>query len=501
MLRRLLVLLAKVLLVFVVVWLVVIGYWQYTRRVVSSTDLLVYLALLPLVLLLSYGLARSVVYLGKKLHARHQDKAARRQAPHGDAATEGASTGQPVEKPVLVLGSALCSGLGTADRWIEETRAYEIHHALDQTLTDALGWAVRSIRVDQLDDDQIDEGALPNDMQLGVKRMARMLERVRDDLSDVLVQAAAYSAQASRDASATDKRVVLHPEWTGQQTTPVDVIPAASAPPVNGISTLAVILFLPGFVTDAEADTLKTSCRDWALTSGWPTGVVAVTLVMARDTTVSLKRLGDILQQQLAKPGQLLVILSAVSWLDESLLAEQLLRNAAWAERLRRSSTIVGEAAAGMVLATRSLIDPATLEETPALAQLTCLSIGERQKPIDVKGSVEADLLETLSQSLGSAYGVASDQYRQVVATGDLWHGRPVEMGRWLSDCMPHLSLVDDSILVGQQLGECDPVSDLVALVLAVEFCRQTDAPILVCSNHCTRWRGLSAVMPVAQAA
>lgn len=501
MLRRLLVLLAKGLLVFVMVWLVVIGYWQYTRRVVSPNDLLVFLALLPLGVLLSYWLLRSVFYLGRKIHARQREKAAHAPSKQDAASPDSAPTNQHLEKPVLVLGSALYSGMGDAEMWIEKTRAYEIHHALDQPLTDALGWAIRSIRADQLNAVQLNENELPDDMQLGVKRMARMLERVQEDLSDVVVQAARYAAAAHRSTAIADQRVVLHPEWTGQEATPAEGVSAASTLQVNGISMLAVFLFLPGFVTDAEAGTLKTICSEWAGGAGWSHDAVTVTLVSVQDTAVSLKRLGDIVQQQAAKPGQLLVILSAVSWLDESLLAEQLQGNAAWAERLRKSSTIVGEAAAGMILSTRPLVDPLTLEESPALACLTCLSIGERQKPIDVKGSIEAELLATLSQSLGRTYGVSLEQFRQLVATGDLWHGRPVELGRWLSDSLPHLSLVDDSIQVGQHLGECDPVADLVALVLAVESCRQVEAPILFCSNHNPSWRGLSAVMPVIQAA
>ena len=501
MLRRLLILLAKILLVFAVVWLVVIGYWQYTRRVVSSADLLVYLTLLPMGLLLSYGLLKGAFQLSKKLQARRLDRATQLQSKQEVGATGAASTQPPTEQPVLVLGSALYSGLGDAEMWIEKTRAYEIHHALDQPLTDALGWAVRSIRADQLDEESLDEDSLPHDMQPGVRRMAHMLQRVQDELSDVMVRAAAQAAMSTRSASVHDQRVVLHPEWTGQVATPVERATEVPAPQANRISSLAVFVLLPGFVTAAEADALKAMCHVWALGAGWASQVVAVTAVIAQGDTVSLKRLGDILQQQVTKPGQLLVVLSAVSWLDASLLSEQLQRNVVWAERLRKSSTIVGEAAAGLVLSMTPLIDPETLESSPALVQLACLSIGERQKPVDVKGSVEAELLETLSQGLSRAYGIAPDRYVHLVATGDLWRGRPVELGKWLSDCLPHLSLVDDAIQVGQHLGECDPVCDLVALVLAVESCRQAEAPILFCSNHNTHWRGLSAVMPVSLAA
>lgn len=499
MLRRLLVLLAKVLLVFVVVWLAVIGYWQYTRRVVSSSDLLVYLVMLPLGLLLSYWLARGILAAGRKVLARRRERAMPSQSAHADPVADSASPGQHAEKPLLVLGSALCSRLGDAETWIEKTREYEIHHVLDRPLTDALGWAVRSVRVDQLDDDGKDGDGLPDDMQTGVKRMAHMLERVKEELSGVLGQASRQATLSNRTSAAADPHVVLHPAWTGQDSPHAEPEPAPAAAELPGISTLAIVLFLPGFVTDAEAGALAASSREWALEAGWPQEKVAVTRVVAPDPSVSLRRLGEVLQQQFLKPSQLLVVLSAVSWLDETVLAEQLQRNTAWAERLQKSSTVVGEAAAGMVLSTHPLTDPVTRVEAPVLAHLSRLSIGERQKPIDVKGSVEAELLETLSQALGKAHGILPDQYRQLVATGDLWHGRPVELGRWLSDCLPHLSLVDDSIQVGQHLGECDPVSDLVALVLAVESCRQAGAPTLFCSNHDPSWRGVAAVMPATE--
>lgn len=501
MLRRLLVLLAKVLLVFAVVWLGVIGYWQYTRRVVSSSDLLIYLGLLPLGLLLSYWLARGVFVTGKRVLARRREKAALAQTAHAAADTEAAPTAQHAEQPLLVLGCALCSGMGDAGTWIEKTREYEIHHVLDRPLTDALGWAVRSVRVDPLDEDGVDDAGSPDDMQTGVKRMARMLDRVKEDLSGILGQASRQATLSQRTSAAVAESVVLHPAWTGQDAPPAETGPMPATAEMHAISTLAIFLFLPGFVTDSEAATLEASSRAWALEAGWPQDKVSVARVIANDASVSLKRLGEILQQQFLKPGQLLVVLSAVSWLDEALLAAQLQRNPAWAERLQRSSTIVGEAAAGMVLSLHPLIDPATRDESPVLAHLTRLSIGERQKPIDVKGTVEAELLTTLSQALDRAHGISPDRYRQLVATGDLWRGRPVELGRWLSDYLPHLSLVDDSIQVGQYLGECDPVSDLAALVLAVESCRQAGAPILFCSNHSLNWRGLSAVMPVTQAA
>ena len=328
-----------------------------------------------------------------------------------------------------------------------------------------------------------------------------MLDRVQEDLSDVVARAAHFASRTNQKRSASDQRVVLHPEWSGQVTPQAEAKPPE--PVVQGItlSSLSVFLFLPGFISNDEAERLKASSVAWATSAGWKPEAVVVHAVIAQDAHVGLKKLGEVIQQQLQRPHQLLVLLSAVSWLDESLLTERLQHDAVWADRLRRASTIVGEAAAGVVLSNHPLVDTETQDASPTLAHLSLLSLGARQKPMDVKGSIEAELLVNLSQDLEQAYGVNASQYKLLVATGDHSQGRPVELGRWMIDCLPHMSLVDDSIQVGQHLGECDPVSNLLALALAVESCRQEDAPVLFCSNHGMSWRGLSVVMPVSKEA
>ncbi len=502
MVRRVLGVLARGVLIFAVVWLVVIGYWQYTRRVVSSSELIVYLGLLPLGLLLGYWMLKGMISLGKTINARRRQKAdaqANAAQPAGNLDEAGKP---PAEQPLLVLASALASGLGDAETWIERTRNYEVHHALDGSLSDTLGWPLRSIRLsdlDEADDASGDETWIA--MQPGVRRMARMLERVQDDLSGVLRSAAEIAAQAGRQGSTADKRAILHPEWTGQPTPDSGPETAAPVAPVSGVNSLAVHLVLPGFVSESEAGTLRAASLAWASQSGWLPEAVTVTVARVEHGRAALTLIGELVQQQVHKPARMLVLLSAVSWLDDNLLSDQLQSNPAWAERLRKSATIVGEAAAGMVLANQPLVDPETRESSAALARLSRLTVGERQKPVDAKGTVDAELLDALSQGLVRAYGIDPAQVRRVVATGDLGSGRPVELGKWLTDYLPHLSLVDDSIQVGQHLGECDPVSDLVALVLAVESCREVEAPVLYCSNHSSHWRGLSAILPVAQAA
>ena len=496
MLKRLFVLLLKGLLFFIVVWLAVIAYWQVTRRVVSSSDLLIYLVLLPIGLLLTYWLLKGTFHLGKKGIAWYRNRAAHK--PENPGATDEAradAVGRQ-EKSLHVLGSAIFSGMGDAETWIEKTRAYEIHHELDNTLTDALGFAVRSMRIAELD-----EMELSDDIPLGVQRMTHMLDRVLDDLSDVVTRAASDTLRVNLKRSASDQGVVLHPEWRGPATAQVEVPPPEPIAQGTTLTGLSIFLFLPGFIADDNAERLKSLCMDWATSAGWKPGAVVVNAVVAQDSQMGLKKLGEVIQQQLQRPHQLLVLLSAVSWLDESLLTERLQHDAVWADRLRKASTIVGEAAAGVVLSNHPLVDSETQDASPSLARLSLLSLGERQKPVDVKGSIEAELLVNLSQDLEQAHGVNASQYKQLVATGDHSQGRPVELGRWLTDCLPHMSLVDDSILVGQHLGECDPVSNLLALALAVESCRQEDTPVLFCSNHGMSWRGLSVVMPVSKEA
>jgi len=497
MLRRLFILLAKGLLFFVLVWLAVMAYWHYTRRVVSSADLLIYLGLLPIGLLLAYWLAKGGIYLGKQAYTRFQTRTAAKQAEPGSAgdAAEQKIPGQ--ETTLLVLAHSVRSGMGDAEMWIDKTREYEIHHALDTSLSEALGFGIRSVRMDELDDH--DE---PENMQGAVARMSHMLRLVQDDLSDVMRLAASLAVAGDPKKRLVDTRVALHPEWVQKQTpAQIEDVPVQVAPQESALTNLALFLLLPGFVTAEESDSLKKDCLEWALSLGWPTAAVHVSAVILPDTQASLKKLVDVLRQQSQSPLHLLVVLSAVSWLDESLLNARMQRDNVWADRLRKASTIVGEAAAGMVISSQALLNPETGEAQSGLVRLTLLSAGERQKPIDAKGSIEAELLVQMAQGIGQSCGVELNQFKYLVATGDFGLDRPVELGRWMSDCMPHLNVVGDSLQLGLHVGECEPVSNLLGMVLAVEHCRQAEAPILFCSNHSTSWRGMLAVLPIAEMA
>lgn len=494
MLRRLFILLAKGLLFFVLVWLAVMAYWHYTRRIVSSADLLIYLGLLPIGLLLAYWLTKGGIYLGKQAYSRFQTRAVTKQAEPGSALNAAAPNVPGQETTLLVLANSVRSGMGDAEMWIDKTREYEIHHALDTDLSEALGFGIRSVRMAELDDHDESEN-----MQGAVARMGHMLHLVQDDLSDVMRLAASLAVSGDPKKRLADTRVALHPEW-GQNPVPTatEEVPAKAASQENIISNLALFLLLPDFVTAEESDRLKQNCLEWALSLGWPTAAVHVSAVILPDTQASLKKLVDVLRQQSQSPLHLLVVLSAVSWLDESLLNARMQRDNFWADRLRKASTIVGEAAAGMVISNQALHDPETGESQSGLARLTLLSAGERQKPIDAKGSIEAELLVQMAQGIGQSCGVELNQFKYLVATGDFGLDRPVELGRWMSECMPHLNVVGDSLQLGLHVGECEPVSDLLGMALAVEHCRQAEAPILFCSNHSTSWRGMLAALPIA---
>lgn len=502
MLRRFLLFLARTLLIVGAVWLAVVVYWHVTRRVVSPADLIVYLVVLPLGVLLAYRVGAWAIGLGRTLRARRQQAASAQhtgQSTPGEPETDRA----PVERPLHVLGSALVSGLGDAEAWLDRTRGYDIHHVLDRDLSDALGWPLRSIRVDDLDDSAVLPGReLADAMQPGARRTARMLERVLDALADVVGQVAASAAQAGRVDPARETRgVVVHPEWSGGRVPPSDVPPADARPRADDVSALAVHLLLPDFVTADDAELIGASCVIWAQQAGWPPDAANVSVMRGAEARAALQSLDEVVTRARQNPGELLVVLAAASWLDDTAIGDQLLRDPVWAERLRKSATVVGEAAAGLVIAHPPRPGCRPPEARAPLAQLSRLVVGERQKPVDVRGTVDAELLAALMQGLSRDCGVDAAQVRRVVATGDLGHNRPVELGKWLTEHLPHLSLVDDSIQVGQHLGECEPVSDLAALALAVESCRQDEAPVLYCSNHSPRWRGLSAILPVAHAA
>lgn len=494
MLKRVLVFLVKLLLFVAVVWLVVAAYWKYTDHVVSSEDLLIYFLILPAALLLAYLLFRILWWASKRTFRLFKAPAAMPTSTTSTAHAGVRADGSPAEinGPNFVIATAMSTYFGDEGaQFLNATLQDKKRVEINEEITQALGYGVRAAGVDLLELAPAHDG-----VRTTMLRMRALLEKVYVQLEGVLNRAAP-SADAMGNPDKKYLGVQLHPEWhaaPGQQ----DAAPATNvSEALQGTSPagLSVHIVLPVFLTAPEASLIQADVVEWLQASGWPKQTVNALTIQPDNEVEYLRRLQAWLQlpSSDASAGEWLLVLSAVSWLDMDLLNDRLHKDSRFADRLARGGAVIGELACGIVLAkTRP---DARLQLEP-LARLSRLTLAQRNKPVDAKGTIEAELLTEMLADQASALNEEAKQFAGLAASGDLNNGRAVELGRWVTDSLPQLDFFGDVLCVAEHIGECEPGGSLLALTLATAMAEERGGTVLYCANQHANWRALATVMP-----
>lgn len=492
MLKRTVFVFAKLLLFVAVVWLGVMAYWKYTDHVVSSQDLLIYFLILPVALLLAYWVLRGVWWGSKKTFKRLSAPAT---VPVSATLSAGGSVADNSIKPhptTYVIATAMTTcfsddGAGFLDATLQENARAEI----DPEFTEEMGYGIRVARVTSLE-----LAPTSADVRATMARTHALLEKVYSQLENVLSRAAP-GAEAADLVDQLPVGVQLHPEWRQKPgAATVAPPPAVIEAPVGTMPTgLIVHIVLPAFVTAPELSLLKTDVEAWLQASGWSRQRVKVIAIQAENDVDYLQRLQAWLAPTPsgATAAEWLLILSAASWLDIELLNDRLVKDSQFADRLARGGAVVGELACGMVLAKTR---PATQLQLDPVARLSPITTAQRDKPVDTKGAIAAELL---TQMLSDQVSVLSEQDKQFVgltASGDLNNGRAVELGKWVTDSLPQLDFIKDVLCVAEHLGQCESAGNLLALSLAAAMAEQREGPVLYCANQHASLRALAVLLP-----
>lgn len=494
MFKRTFVVLAKLSLFVAVVWLIVMAYWKYTDHVVSSEDLLIYFFVLPVALLLAYFLFRILRLATRKLYSQFHTL---RSPTLAAVITTQAEAQRVAERraPTYVLATAVSTYFGDEstlmlDAMLQEKTRVEIH----AEFTQELGYGVRVAEVGGLEIDTPQEGARDT-----LLRTLALLQKIYTSLSNVLGMAAPHPESSSTN----DKKplgVQLHPEWkTGA--TPQEALPESPPEVTSGAmpTALKVHIVLPHFLTVPEISLVQTEVMTWLQTLGWPKHAVALSPLQPEHEVDYLRRLHAWQQQSLRdqSASEWLLILSAVSWLDVDLLHDKLQRDTLFADRLARGGALIGEAACGMVLANTA---PDPMLGLAPLTQLSLITLAQRNKPVDAKGTIEASLLtEMLADQLPEAEQ-STAHLVGLAASGDLNNGRAVELGRWVTDELPHLDFIDDVINVADHMGDCGACNSVLALILTTAMAHEREGKALCCANQHASWRALAVAEPLLAA-
>ena len=447
-------------LVFGVVWLAVIIWWQESHTLPTGADIGLYLFALPLALIAA-GWAG-----GRVLRARREA----RNAPPPAGADAAASAAPAAETParLVVLASTARTALGADPAAIHAALVAQQRPSLDDALKNAQGFPVFAARAAHLDGDVLHElaeaaqapAAARTDERL---RAAALLGEVVETLSREARARVLDSGDPERDE-----------DWP----------------------LLQLELVLPAEWPDAARQHAGEQARALA---AWPASRVDVRMHAAKDALAS-----DTLLRELAlepiKPDSAALRIAAVA---DSHIDEQ--RVQAWeAEgKLVGNATpqgrVPGEAAAGLLLdlslSAPPDARPGTVNAPPQDAiALTLSPMAHRATPADARGAAGEPMLAELAERFLKQHDQPADAIRAMVSDADHRGSRPLEAAGLASVLFPALDPTLDCLAVGAACGYTGAAAHLLTLAVASEASAQTDAPVLAVMTQDPALRTLALV-------
>ncbi|KGD90383.1 hypothetical protein JL37_20750 [Achromobacter sp. RTa] len=443
-------------LVFGVVWLAVIIWWQESRTLPTGTDIALYLFALPLALIAA-GWAG-----GRIIRARREAKAA--PAPAAPAGEEEAAPAEDLAR-MVVLASTARAALGDDPAAIHAALSKHQRPALDASLKNAQGFPIFSGRAEHLDTVALREaasaeaggdGSLPDDCL----RAAALLSEVVETLSQE-----ARARVLDKDEPRRDE------DWP----------------------QLQLELLLPAEWPQRARMHAQDRARDAAV---WVPGRLDVRVHNAPGALASDTLLRQLAQEPLNETSATLRLVAAAdSYIDAGLVQD-------WDAEGKLVSTanpqgrVPGEAAAGLLLdLALGVPDAAQPDEPPVNAvALTLSPTARRATEADARGAAGEPMLAELTTRLLEQLGQRPDAIRAVVSDADHRGSRPLETAGLASAVFPALDPNQDCLSVGSACGYTGAASHLLTLAIAGETCAQTDAPVLAVMTQDPALRTLALV-------
>ncbi|ALM84297.1 hypothetical protein ASB57_16145 [Bordetella sp. N] len=493
-------------LVFGVVWLAVIIWWQETHALPSAVDIAMFLVVLPLVLL-------SLGWLG--LRAARAARAPKPQADATQIPAQTATAARTVTARLALLGVAVRTAAGASAASTRAALAEQGRPELDPQLKDARGFPVFGARVATLDTNELRLRAQATDAPLDAQddeplRATALLRAVLEEARNQAVDHAVFKHMPGGPSEQDTDWPMLHVDLMlpGAWEAPArDHAAKAAAEALRGMTSAGVpwpasrIAVITHEVTDdstvpahlytvatrtaeaqAEAERIRAEAEraQAAANAAQP----ATQAPAAQPSFFN----GNGRRQAVpaAQPDPLRIVAAADSYISQS-------RASAW-QRQRRLMTseqpqglVPGEAAAALLLAT-----------TPAAGQEQYVAMlapyARRAVSADARGAAADPAVPGLAQTLLQEQGLAADSLAALVSDGDHRGSRPIETLQLAAAVSPHLDPNQDCLATGNLCGHVGAVAPLLALALAVDASQEHNAPVLTALTQDSMLRGIAVV-------
>lgn len=447
-------------LVFAVVWVLVIIYWQVTGANPGATSLVVYLLVLPAALIAGYFGLKTGIDVGKKRAARKAEAANGTDAPGADATPDENSPERAFN--LSLLDSAIRLPLG-ADA--EEAAALLAEGSerpgLDEQLADGQGFPVFAARAPDLADEGLaEELALPETYDETpltwtpeqIRALCLAGEVVDQISSGMLAQANAFLAKQTGDA-----------EPPAGQRAPTTTLKFALSQPADWPQAIreAAQSWLQARIETAEHSMISVVAETLTTTSGMGA------LQYIDQLSVDLNR-QDI--------QGLCLLLACESSIGEASVA-QLDADGKLFNQANPTGQIPAEGAAAVLLATPELA--ASVQPDPC-AYVHRGAFGKREKSADEKGRITGDLVNELTQQVVSCAAASAEEICCILADSGIQPGRAMEMGALTGGDFVHLDSTSQCLSIGAACGQLGCVATVAALALAQTQSLAQEKPVLI---------------------
>lgn len=464
-------------------WGGAIWFWRETNRMPATSELALYLLVLPLLLL-------SAWWLGRKAWARANAAAATAGTVGAAPAAEATPALPPLAPALQIAASAVRMPHGTS---VPELRAAlaanRARPALDQELYDDDGYPILSARLADAG-----EAALSEDLEHW--RTTQALNDPRFDLAQWRALAAATSVLAELAALAASHEQ-LAPWLQQEQARQHNRLPPDAAP----LPPPPVMQLLPVWPPEWQAPQ-RSLAEQWlraiAIEAGWP----SQRLASAAPPTAHTADAAQVLAGLLARCGDprqpcLAIVIAAGSHLSDAGIGRLANDNALFTANSPQGR-IPGEGAAGLLLA-----DPAQaalLAGSERGSLLQALHSGQRGSGADtVKRDADPCLSSTASAVLQAAQ-VDGDAIAAVTADTGHRTSRVTELMQMVTSVAPQLDPGADVASIGASCGSCGDVTWLTALAVADAEAQDRGGPVLCISNEDTYRRCAALLRPALPA-
>lgn len=444
-------------LVFGVVWLAVIIWWQESRTLPTGLDIGLYLFALPLALI-------AAGWAGLRIaRARREARAAAAAAPAADTQAATAAPAPALTRLVALAATARAAP-GSDPAAIHAALAEQKRPDLDDTLKNARGFPVFSARAAHLDSDALREAA--DDMPPAAR-------------TDDCLRATALLCEVIETLSREARAHVL------ERGTPERD---------DDWPQLQVELLLPAQWPAAARDHAQAQAR---ATAAWPAARLGLRPHEARDALASDGLLRQLALEPAAKDrAPLRIVAAADSYIDANVVQD-------WDADGTLVSTatpqgrVPGEAAAGLLLDLDLGAADAADAVAPAGAIALALSpMAHRATAADARGAASEPMLAELTTRFLEQNARAAQDIRALVSDADHRGSRPLEAAGLASTLFTTLDPNQDCLAVGATCGYTGAAAHLLTLAIASEACAQAEAPVLAVMTQDPALRTLALLSP-----